>query len=129
GDGERDDPDDRDLHDGPHVHWTVPPRDGVGPGPALAAIVRQTDFRPGAFTGRGSGRTGLEIRALTGDLVAREGEEVAAVDLDRLPLAGGAGEAPFRDPAVARDEVAGLGESRVREHLEHPRERLAHPLA
>src|SRR6185295_513329 len=82
----------------------------------------------GRLHGR-SGGAGLEIRALARDLVAREGEEIAAVDLDRLPLRGRAGEAPLREPAGARDEVPRLREPRVREHLEHPCERPAHVLA
>src|SRR5262249_56527305 len=60
-----------------------------------------------------SSRAGLEVRALEGDLAAREGEEVAAVDLELGAVGPGASEHPFRDAALTRHEVSGLVEARV----------------
>src|SRR5437762_8060040 len=76
-----------------------------------------------------SGRAGLEVRALDGDLPVPEREDVAAVDLDLLATGRRAGEDPLRHAAVARNEMACVAESGVREYRKHPGERLAHALA
>src|SRR5215470_3432608 len=89
-------------------------------GPALPACQETTAV---------SSRAGLEVRGLEGDLVAREGEEVAAVDLELGAVGSSASEHPFRDTALTRHEVSGLVEARVREGREHSRESFAHPLA
>src|SRR5215813_12367607 len=89
-------------------------------GPALPACQETTAV---------SSRAGLEVRALEGDLAAREGEEVAAVDLELGAVGPGASEHPFRDATLTRHEVSGLVEARVREGREHSREGFAHPVA
>src|SRR5215469_1660225 len=89
-------------------------------GPALPACQETTAV---------SSRAGLEVRALEGDLAAREGEEVAAVDLELGAVGPGASKHPFRDAALTRHEVSGLVEARIREDRKHSREGVAHPLA
>src|SRR5215472_15445407 len=76
-----------------------------------------------------SSRARLEVRALQGDLAAREGEEVAAVDLELGAVGPGASEHPLRDAALTRHEVSGLVEARVWEGREHFPEGITHPLA
>src|SRR5215467_7017638 len=68
----------------------------------------------------------LEVGVLHRDLVAPEGEDVAARDLDLLAVGGGSGEEPLGEPTVARDEVSRVAEVHVGEALEHAREALAH---
>src|SRR6266705_1818732 len=71
----------------------------------------------------------LEVRVLDGDLAVPEHEDVAAVDLDLLAVDRRAGEDPLRHAAVARHEVARVGEIGIGEDLEHLGERLAYALA
>src|SRR5262249_41013217 len=79
---------------------------------------------------RGSGEElaspALEVGVLHRDLVAPEGEDVAARDLHLRAVGGGAGEEPLREPTIARHEVPRVAEVHVREALEHARETLAH---
>src|SRR5215472_2110364 len=68
----------------------------------------------------------LEVGVLHRDLVAPEGEDVAARDLDLHAVGGGSGEEPLGESTVARDEVSRVAEVHVGEALEHAREALAH---
>src|SRR5262249_26696746 len=79
--------------------------------------------RPGLRT------TSLEVRALYGDLVISECEEVAAIDLDSFAVGGRAPQDPLRDTAVARHEMSHGVEPDVRDRRENPREGLAHARA
>src|SRR5262245_8443416 len=67
---------------------------------------------------RRSTRSGLQVRVLHRDLVALEGEDIAAGDLDLLAVRRGAGEEPLREPAVARHEVPRVAEVHIGESLE-----------
>src|SRR5262249_21467932 len=71
---------------------------------------------------RGLASPALEVGVLHRDLVAPEGEDVAARDLHLLAVGGGGGEEPLREPTVARDEVPRVAEVDVGEPLEHARE-------
>src|SRR5262249_3483359 len=76
-----------------------------------------------------SSRAGREVQALGGALAAGDGEGGAAVDPGLGAGGRGASDPPSRDAALARHEVSGLVEARVREGREHSCERFAHPLA
>src|SRR5262249_56194193 len=64
-----------------------------------------------------------------GELAAEKGEEGAAVDLDLGAVAGRAREEPFREAAVAVDEMPRAGKARVGVRREDSSERRAHALA
>src|SRR5215470_2436602 len=100
--------------------------EALGPPRSIMGLAR-IRYSPGR-SGSGEGLAGpaFEVGVLHRDLVAPEGEDVAARDLDLLAVGGGSGEEPLGEPTVARDEVSRVAEVRVGEALEHAREPLAH---
>src|SRR5215471_10762180 len=97
------------------------------PSPRSIMVSSRIGHSPGR---RGSGEElaspALEVGVLHRDLVAPEGEDVAARDLDLHAVGGGSGEEPLGESTVARDEVSRVAEVHVGEALEHARETLAH---